>query len=111
MFQAISLVSLVFSVQLSSLRVLFDAVHAAVEMIKSIVIEVLAAAIKEDVPLAQRDNAFAVAQGVIHLMQRDHYGAAVGQLEVALGVHHDARGFRVQRGNWLVGEDHFGLLH
>ena len=94
-----------------SLRVLFDAVHAAVEMVKSIVIKMLAAAVKEDVALAQRDDAFAIAQGVIHLVQRDDHGDAVGLINVAQGIHYDACGFRVQRGNRLVGQDHFGLLH
>ena len=52
-------------------------------MVKTIVIKMLAAAIKEDVALAQRDDAFAVAQGVIHLMQRDDHGDAVGLVYVA----------------------------
>ena len=69
--------------ELCSLRVLFDAVHAAVKMVKTIVIKMLAAAIKEDVALAQRDDALAVAQGVIHLMQRDDHGDAVGLVDVA----------------------------
>ena len=68
---------------LSSLRVLFDAVHAAVEMVKSVVIKELAAAVIEDVSLTQRDNAFTVAQGVIHLMQRDDDGNAVGLVDIA----------------------------
>ena len=44
-------------------------------------------------------------------MQRDDHGDAVGLVDVAQGVHHDARGFRIQRGNRLVGKDDFGLLH
>lgn len=65
-----------------SFRVLFDAVDAAIEMIKAFVIKLLAAAVVEDVPLAQ---------GVIHLMQRDDHGNAVVLVDVAQGVHHDAR--------------------
>ncbi len=74
-----------------SFRVLFDAVDAAIEMIKAFVIKLLAAAVVEDVPLTQGDDAFAVAQGVIHLMQRDDHGDAVVLVDVAQGVHHDAR--------------------
>ncbi len=51
-----------------SFRVLFDAINAAVEMVKTFVIKLLTAAVVENVPLAQGDDAFAVAQGVIHLM-------------------------------------------
>ena len=94
-----------------SFRVLFDAVNAAVEMVKTFVIKLLAAAVVEDVPLAQGDDAFAVAQGVIHLMQRDDHGNAVVLVDVAQGVHHDACRFRVQRGDGLVSENDLRLLH
>ena len=39
-----------------SFRVLFDAVNAAVEMVKTFVIKLLAAAVVEDVPLAQESD-------------------------------------------------------
>ncbi len=94
-----------------SFRVLFDAVNAAVEMVKTFVIKLLAAAVVEDVPLAQGDDAFAVAQGVIHLMQRDDHGNAVVLVDVAQGVHHDACRFRVQRGDGFVSETDLRLLH
>lgn len=94
-----------------SFRVFFDAVNAAVEMVKTFVIKLLAAAVVEDVPLAQGDDAFAVAQGVIHLMQRDDHGNAVVLVDVAQGVHHDACRFRVQRGDGFVSENDLRLLH
>ena len=94
-----------------SFRVLFDAINAAVEMVKTFVIKLLAAAVVENVPLAQGDDAFAVAQGVIHLMQRDDHGDAVVLIDVAQGVHHDAGGFRVQRGDGFIGQNHLRLLH
>ena len=89
-----------------SFRVLFDAINAAVEMVKTFVIKLLAAAVVENVPLAQGDDAFSVAQGVIHLMQRDDHGDAVVLIDVAQGVHHDAGGFRVQRGDGFIGQNH-----
>lgn len=81
---------------LSSLRALFDAVYAAVEMIKTFVIKLVACAIEEHMALTQGDDALAVAQGVIHLMQRHH---------------HDAGRFRVQRGDRFIGQNDFGFLH
>ncbi|MNY56678.1 hypothetical protein D3C86_1927840 [compost metagenome] len=61
--------------------------------------------------LTQGDDALAVAQGVIHLMQRHYHGDAVVLVNVAQGFHHDAGRFWVQRGDGFIGEDHFGFLH
>lgn len=96
---------------LCSLRALFDAVYAAVEMVKTFVIKLMACAIKEHMSLTQGDDALAVAQGIIHLMQRDYHGDAVVLVNVAQGFHHDARRFRVQGGDGLVGQNDFGFLH
>lgn len=95
---------------LSSLRALFDAVYAAVEMIETFVIKLVACAIEEHMALTQGDDALAVAQGVIHLMQRHHHGDAVVLVDVAQGFHHDAGRFRVQRGDRFIGQNDFGFL-
>ena len=80
-------------------------------MVKTFVIKLLAAAVVEHLSLAQRDDAFAVAQRIVDLMQRHHHGDAVGLVNIAQRVHEDARRFRVQRGDRFIGEDHFRLLH
>ena len=80
-------------------------------MIKTFVIKLVACAVKEHMALTQGDNALAVAQGVIHLMQRYHHGNAVVLVNVAQGFHHDAGGFRVQRGDRLIGQNDFCFLH
>ena len=44
-------------------------------------------------------------------MQSDDHGNAVVLVNVAQGVHHDARRFRVQRGDGFVRQNHLRLLH
>ena len=80
-------------------------------MVKTFVIKLMAGAIEEHVALTQGDDALAVAQGVIHLMQRHHHGDAVVLVDVAQGFHHDAGRLRIQRGDGLIGENDFGFLH
>ena len=62
-------------------------------------------------PLTQRDDALAIAQGVIHLVQRHHHGDAVVEVDVAQGFHHDASRFRVQRGDGFIGKNDLRFLH
>jgi hypothetical protein len=51
---------------LSSNRV--NAIHAAVKIAQTFVVELRAASVVKHMALTQSDNAFAIAQGVVHLM-------------------------------------------
>lgn len=94
-----------------SFRVLFDAVNAAVEMIETFAIKLLAAVVVEDASLARGDDALAAAQSVIRLTQRDDHGNTVVLVDVAQSVHYDACRFRVQQGDGFVSENNLRLLH
>ncbi|SPC16244.1 hypothetical protein CT19431_MP120050 [Cupriavidus taiwanensis] len=68
-------------------------------------------AVIDHLAVAQRDDAGAVAHGHVHLVQRHHHCHLAGAVDLPEQRHHAARGFRIERGDRLVGQDHAGVLH
>jgi hypothetical protein len=68
-------------------------------------------AVVDDAALVQGDGAGAVLHGHVHLVQGHEHGAAVLAVDPRQDVHDAARGFGIERGDRLVGQDHAGTLH
>ena len=56
-------------------------------------------------------TARAIAQRHVDLVQRHHHGHLAAAVDLRQRVHHAARGFGIERGDRLVGQDDAGVLH
>src|SRR5260221_3337538 len=67
--------------------------------------------VEDHLAVAQCDDALTVAERIIDLVQRDDDCGAVLAVDAREDLHDPARGFRVERGDRLGGEEDAGALH
>ena len=68
-------------------------------------------AVEHDPAGRHADDAVAVGPGGVERVQVGDDGDAVAQIDVLQRIHHHLCVHRIERGDRLVGEDHFRLLH
>jgi hypothetical protein len=86
-------------------------VGAAIELRERALIQLLAGCVEGDLSAPKANDSLAVAECQVNLMQRGKQGQLRVLCQTNQQLQNLVREHGIERRYWLVGKDHFGLLH